>query len=324
MSRHAARRCPAEISRGRLRVPFFLLVALFALLGGHAVATVVAVIGAVAGLWSVALARRHGCRLAHTVATADWLLLGVCLATSGGMRGWLVLTIPLLVLVHLTPSERDAWPYLLGPSLVAAIVVAIGDPTLGGNRALGLLVFALLTGAGVLLAARLGRAAPRPAPAVSVDRTTGLYARSRLSPLLGELLADAAADHAPMSVACVRLDHFADARAFYGAEGSETIVAGVARRLKAHMGPDDVAFRARRDTLVVALRGRGLRDARGWADEFRSETGAHLTAHHRQTVSIGVASYPPLRTPDDLVGEAFEALRTPEQPELELALAVAQ
>ena len=324
MSRAAASRCPAEVMRGRLRILFFLLLTATALITGNLIAAAVATVGVATGLWSVSLAQRHGCRLAHTVATADWLLLGICIAVGGGMRGWLVVTIPLLVLAHLTPSERAAWPYLLAPTLVAAIVVAIGDPTMGGNRPLGLIEFAVLAAAGVGLAVRVGRSSPRPAPAASVDRTTGLYARSRLAPLLGDLLADAAADHAPMSVACIRLDHFSDARDFYGAEGSEAIVSGVARRLRDSMGPDDVAFRARNDTLVVALRGQSLREARIWADDFRREAGSRLTAHHRQTVSTGVASYPPLRTPEDLIGEAFEALRAPEAPELELALAVAQ
>ena len=67
-----------------------------------------------------------------------------------------------------------------------------------------------------------------------------------------------------------------------------------------------------------------MRDARAWADEFRRETALHLVARHRQTVTTGVASYPPLHSPEDLLGEAFEALRTPAAPEFELALAVAQ
>jgi diguanylate cyclase (GGDEF)-like protein len=324
VSRAVSGRCTAELSRGRLRILFFIVVAALALVGGHAIATVFALVGAGLGAWSVSLARRHGCRLAHTVATADWILLGICLAVSGGTRSWIVVTIPLLVLAHLVPSARATWPYLLAPVLLTAIVVAIADPSMGGNRAIGLLELTALAAAGVGLAAQMRQSTPRRVPVTSVDHTTGLYARSRLATLVGELLDDAAADHAPMSVVAVRLDHFSDARDFYGAEGSEAIVAGIARRLKAHMGPDDVAFRARTDTLVVALRGQGLRDALAWADDFSHETSAHLVAHHRQTVTTGAASYPPLRTPGDLVGEAFEALRAPQAPEFELALAVAQ
>ena len=186
-----------------MRLLFFLLVAAVALVGGNAVALVIAALGVCLGALSISLARRHGCRLAHTVATADWLLLGVCLAATGGVRSWMVVIIPLLVLAHLMPSQRSAWPYLLAPVLLTAIVVAIADPTLGGNRAFGLLELAALAACGVGLAARLAPGAPRRALVASIDPTTGLYTRTRLATLIGESLEDAAADHAPMSIGSV-------------------------------------------------------------------------------------------------------------------------
>jgi len=324
VTRASRKRRAPELARGRLRILFFLLVLCAAAAGGQATAAVVAATGVALGVWSVSVANARGHSMAHTFATCDWLVLGLCLALDGGAGGWLVLTVPLLILAQLAPSQRASWPYLLVPVLPAVIIMAIADPTLGGNRGLGLAKTGGLVLVGVLLAGRLRRpAAPRPKVA-SVDPATGFYNRGRLAPMLGELLDDASADHVALSVVCVRLDHFADSRDFYGDEGAEAIVRGVAQRLKRAMGPDDLAFRARRDTFVVALRERSLREARTWSDDLRHEISSRLVAHHKQTVATGAAAFPPLRTPEDLLGEAFDGLRAPEAPALELAFAAAR
>jgi len=310
-----------ELSRGRLRIVFFLFLLFTTLIGGHLDAAIAAVAGAALGVWSVSVASKRGGALGLSFATADWLLFGLCLALSGGADSWLMLALPLLVLAQLAPSERATWPYLLAPILLAAIVMAIADQSLGGGRALGLVKIGALAAVGLLAALRLRRPAPRRKAVTSVDETTGFYSRSRLATVLADVVGDAARDHVALGVVCVRLDHFADARDFYGVDGAEAIVRGVGQRLKGCMGADDLAFRARHDTLVVALKGRGLRETRAWAQDFSHEVSAHLVARHRQTVTTGIAAYPPTHSPEDLLGEAFAGLHTAAAPELALAIA---
>lgn len=321
MTRLTRKQGSAELSRGRIRIVFFLFVLLATMIGGHVDAAIAAGAGTALGVWSVSVASNRGGALGHTFATADWLFFGLCLALSGGADSWLMFALPLLVLAQLVPSERATWPYLLAPVLLSAIVMAIADPSLGGGRTLGLVKIGALVGVGLLASLRLRRPAPRRLAVTSVDETTGFYNRSRLATVLADVVDDAARDHEALGVVCLRLDHFADARDFYGVDGAEAIVRGVGQHLKRCMGSDDLAFRARHDTLVVALKGRGLRETRAWAQEFSHQVSAHLVAHHRQTVTTGVAAYPPTHSPEDLLGEAFAGLRTSAAPEPALAIA---
>ena len=89
---------------------------------------------------------------------------------------------PLLVVAQLLPSEKAEWPYLVGPSLLLPIVLAIADPTLGGHRIFALGALAGLVLAGFALAVRLRRVPrrSRTASAPAVDATTGYYGRPRL------------------------------------------------------------------------------------------------------------------------------------------------
>jgi hypothetical protein len=120
------------------------------------------------GVWSISVARGRGRSLSHTFVVCDWLLVGLTLALSGGMGSPLLVAVPLLVIVQLLPSDKAEWPYLVGPSLLVPIVLAIADPSLGGHK-----VFALGALAGLVLAGFAaggggggggGRAPPPPAP----------------------------------------------------------------------------------------------------------------------------------------------------------------
>jgi hypothetical protein len=150
------------------------------------------------GVWSISVARSRGRSLSHTFVVCDWLLLGLTLALSGGMGSPLLAAVPLLVIVQLLPSDKAEWPYLVGPSLLVAIVLAIADPSLGGHK-----VFALGALAGLVLAGwaaahrprgrrcdcgadRAAAAAPPPRrstrpPASTADRASGSSCR-RSSP----------------------------------------------------------------------------------------------------------------------------------------------
>jgi GGDEF domain-containing protein len=234
------------------------------------------------GVWSISVARSRGRSLSHTFVVCDWLLLGLTLALSGGMGSPLLAAVPLLVIVQLLPSDKAEWPYLVGPSLLVAIVLAIADPSLGGHK-----VFALGALAGLVLAGW------------------------------------AAAAHQPLTLVCVRLDHFRDLHDFSGEQGSEAVVQTVARRLKRTLGPDDLAFRLNPDTLAFTLRERDMRLARAWSQEAGHEVAGRLIERHRQTLSCGCAAYPPLRDPRGLLDEALTALAGPAAGAAELAIAPA-
>jgi len=261
------RRPSAELSRGRFRTLFFALLLLSAVALRSAPAALSAAAALGLGVWSISVARSRGRSLSHTFVVCDWLLLGLTLALSGGMGSPLLAAVPLLVIVQLLPSDKAEWPYLVGPSLLVAIVLAIADPSLGGHK-----VFALGALAGLVLAGW------------------------------------AAAAHQPLTLVCVRLDHFRDLHDFSGEQGSEAVVQTVARRLKRTLGPDDLAFRLSPDTLAFTLRERDARTTRAWTQEAGHEVAGRLIDRRRQTLSFGCASYPPLRDPRGLLDEALASL----------------
>ena len=273
-------------------------------------AGMVAAAGLGLGAWSVAVARGRGRSLSHTFVVCDWLLLGLALALSGDTHSLLLLAVPVLVVTQLLPSDKAEWPYLVGPSLLCPIVLAIADPQLGGHKVVSLGAFAGLVLAGLAVALRLRRGPRRSRSAVmpAVDPTTGFYTRSKLGLLVPPALAEAETAHEPLALVSVRLDHFRDLRDFSGQQGSEAVVQTVARRLKRTLGPDDLAFRLGPDTLAFALREHDARTARAWAQDAAHEVAGQLIDHHRQTLSFGFAAYPPLRDARSLVDESLASL----------------
>jgi diguanylate cyclase (GGDEF)-like protein len=300
------RRRHPELARARSRTLFFILLVIASLAAGSKGGAAVAVLGLLAGAYSVSVARRQGPVLAHTFVVTDWLLLGLCLAPAGGVDSWLLLAIPLLVLTELLCSERAEWPFLVVPSLLLTIVLAIADPTLGGDRAVGLVKVAALVTLGVLLASVARRGGRRQAERVlNVDPVTGFYTRHRLHELLSLRMDEALAAHEPLGVVCLRLDHFGDATDFYGRSGAEAIASAVARRVGRLLGPDDLGFRPAPDAFVLALPGRSASETRELAALVSHEVTARLIGQHRQTASAGSASFPATRSLEALLAEAF-------------------
>ena len=296
MSRPPRRRRNQTLLRGRFRTVFFLVLGGAALALGHPGAAAVCVLGLLAGLVSVRMARVRGEELAHTFAVVDWLLLGCVLALSGGTTSWLLPAVPLLTMGQLSAAPRSDWPYLIAPSLLLLIVLAIADPSLGGNRFAGLLELAVLVAGGVVAAGRLHRVPARRRPvAAKVDVVTGLYTTSRLEQILDEQMALALQDHEPLGVIYARLEHFEDARNFMGQEGSDELVRGVARRLQRHLGKDGVAFRVHPDAFVAVLPGASLKKAHEIAAAVSHDVSASLIGGRRQTLATGASSFPTVR-----------------------------
>jgi GGDEF domain-containing protein len=309
----------AALLRARLRVVFFLALCAASALWGGPVALAAAAAGLCAGVLSVAVARRRGDELAYSFVVLDWLLVGLAAAVAGGAHGTLVAAVPALPFLHLLPSPRADWPFLLLPALVLIVVLGAADPTLGGGKAAGVLELAALVASGALAAALLRRP-PRRAPVVSVDATTGFYTPRRLPALLQGLLDTVTGDHAALGVVYLRLTRFQDVRDFAGPEGSEALVGAVARRIRRHLQGDDVAFRVAPDAFLLALPGRDLGAARAVAAAIDDDVAASLIDGHRQRLQSGVACFPTVRRLDDLLREARADARH-ETVELELAVA---
>jgi len=304
VSRPPRRRRSAALLRGRFRTLFFTIVLLVALALGHRSAAGVALAGVLLGLYSVRTAIVRGDDLSHTFAVVDWLVLGCALALSGGADSWLLGAVPILAMGQLAGTPRREWPYLLAPSLLLLLILAIADPSLGGSRIGGVAKVLVLVAGGWVAATKLKQAPPRVRRPASVDDTTGFYTGARLESWLEASTQAALAEHRPVSVVFLRLQHFEDCRNFLGPDGTEQLVKGVARRIERRLGRDERAFRVRADSFVLALPGLSLAEARALADGVARDVSASLIAGRRQTLAAGAASFPTIRRLDDLLEAA--------------------
>jgi len=145
-----------------------------------------------------------------------------------------------------------------------------------------------------------------------VDETSGFYTGERLEELLGAGMDAALTEHQPLSVVCLRLEHFQDCRDFLGPQRSEQLVRGVARRIERRLAVDDRAFRVRADSFVLVLAGRTRSEARGLADEVAHDVSSNLIAGRRQTLAAGVSSFPTIRRLPDLLAAARDEALSPD------------
>jgi diguanylate cyclase (GGDEF)-like protein len=296
----------SELSRARSRTLFFSVLVVALLAAGSRGGALVAGLALLTSLYSVSVARRRGATLAHTFVVVDWLFLGLCLASSGGVDSWLLLAVPFLVLAELLPGRTSEWPFLAAPSLLLAIVLAIVDPSLGGDKAAGVVKIAALVTLGVVAAAALRRDRRRRVqPLPAIDPATGFYSRRRLHTLIALRMQEALDEHEPLGIVCLRLDHFHDSTDFYGKAGAEEIARVLARRVSRLLAPVDLAFRPAPDAFVLALPGRSAGETREFAAFVGHEVSARLVGQHRQTVSAGTSSFPATRSLEALLAEAF-------------------
>jgi GGDEF domain-containing protein len=247
----------------------------------------------------------------HTFVVLDWLLLGCTLVFSGGADSWLLGGLPLLAMGQLAGAPHSEWPYLLTPSLLLLVVLAIADPSLGGSQAGGVVKVLVLAGGGWVAATRIKRAPARQRRPARVDDTTGLYTGERLRELLAAGMETALAEHQPLSVVHLRLEHYEDSRNFLGQQGSEQLVRAVAHRIERHLGHDGRAFRVGRDCFVLTLPGSTLAEAREVSQAVAHDVSSNLIAGGRQTLASGAASFPTVRRLDDLLAAAREGCLTP-------------
>jgi diguanylate cyclase (GGDEF)-like protein len=305
-ARVTRKRARPELLRAGFRTIFFAVFALLALMR-HPYAVAPALAAGGAGLLSLRLARWRGNALAHTFVCLDYLLLGVALALAGGCSSWFLLVIPFHVFGQLVMSPRRDWPFVVAPTLLLVVVLAIADSSLGGDRAAGLAKLFVLVVAGGIAAHEASR--PRLHKHVKVQSvcpTTGFYTKQRLRDVMTQHMRAAVEHHDPLTVVCLRLDHFADTRAFLGAQGSELLVRGVAHRIERHLCSDDAAVRVAPDTFVLGLMGRTSAEARAEAEAICHDVAGQLIDRRRQTLRFGISSFPTIRHLEPLLQDAYE------------------
>ena len=309
LSRPPRRRRRPALLRSRFRTFLFLLLAVLACAIGHPAAAVPAVFGVLAGLLSGAVARRQGQRLALSFAVLDWLLLGCVLALAGGVHSWLLAAVPLLTAGQLGVSPHQDWPYLIAPSSLLVIVLAIADPTLGGNKVISVAVFLLLMAGGVAAASRVAPGRARRARPVRIDAVTGFHTAERLRKITALRIEVAHAEQQPLSLVYLQLQHFESSRGFLGARAGDALIKGVAQRLRGQLGPDDLAFRLGPDAFALVLPGRSLPQARALAATAAREVSGGLIAGRRQTLATGAAAFPAAGSVEELLSAARTAAR---------------
>ena len=304
VSRPPRRRRNPALLRGRFRTLFFALLAIAALALGYWEAAVPALWAWCSVAYSVQVARARDEDLAHTFAVLDWLLLGCTLVFSGGAESWLLAAVPVLAMGQLAGAPRKEWPYLLAPTLLLLIVLAIADPSLGGSRAGGVAKVVVLVAGGWVAATRLKRP-PARQPATGASRRDHrlLHWRAPRGTARrgdGRRARRASATERRMSAprALPGLPRLPRAGAQRAAR---------ARRRTAHRAPPDGRrpglSRARR--LVRAAPGRPF-SGRGsqLAAEVAHDVSSDLIAGRRQTLAAGASSFPTVRRLPDLLAAA--------------------
>lgn len=309
MSRLSRRHRNQALLRGRFRALFFLLLAACACAIGHPAAALAASLGLLEGLLSIGVARRRGHRLAHSFAVVDWLLLGCVLALAGGADSWLLGAVSLLVAGQLGVSPQRDWLYLLAPTPLLLIVLAIADPSLGGNQAVSIAILLMLLAGGIVAAYRIGPERNRRTRPARVDAVTGFYTGERLRELAAVRMDVALAEDQPLGLVYLRLQHVEDDHGFLGTPSSVAQVRGVAQRLKSQLGDGDLAFRLRPDVFVLMLPRRSLSETRSFAAKVAREVGASLIAGRRQTLATGASSFPAVGSFDELLAVARDEAR---------------
>lgn len=144
------------------------------------------------------------------------------------------------------------------------------------------------------------------------DVLTGLYNRRYLTDMLPRELALAARDSVSMSVLLIDIDHFKSINDRYGHLSGDDVLAAVAEALTIGCRDSDIVARYGGEEFVVLLPGAGAAEARNRAERLRLAC-AELAVPWpggviAVTISVGVATFVPGQTGEDLLGAADRAL----------------
>jgi two-component system cell cycle response regulator len=142
------------------------------------------------------------------------------------------------------------------------------------------------------------------------DGLTGLFNRLYLDRALTREKALAVEQQRSLAFVLVDLDFFKKVNDTHGHETGDEVLQSVAKLLKSHARPGDVAFRYGGEELGLLLPNTSLGRAFGIAEALRADCAArtHGKVQLCQTLSVGVSAYPATGPADDLVKAADLAL----------------
>ena len=201
------------------------------------------------------------------------------------------------------PSGAVGVPLAAGPR-VFGVLIAFGEPVMGGARAIGVLEPLAKAFVPFVLTALEADVAKRKA---ETDALTELPNRRSFERALRRACAG------PAALVAIDIDHFKEVNDTYGHAAGDEALRLLGRLLLSALREGDVAARIGGEEFTVLLPGGDLRLAMEVAERLRalveSRTFRAAGAERRLTISCGVSAFPyPSAHPENLVPAADAAL----------------
>jgi diguanylate cyclase (GGDEF)-like protein/PAS domain S-box-containing protein len=128
------------------------------------------------------------------------------------------------------------------------------------------------------------------------DYLTGLFNRRYLAETLERELAQAARDHAPLSIVLMDIDHFKNVNDSFGHKAGDVVLQALGHLLHTHTRQGDIACRYGGEEFVVVMPGASpeaaRRRAEGWRTAFEATRIPFGAAEVQVTLSLGIAAFP--------------------------------
>jgi diguanylate cyclase (GGDEF)-like protein/PAS domain S-box-containing protein len=134
----------------------------------------------------------------------------------------------------------------------------------------------------------------------ATDALTGLFNRRHFDASLSEHHALWRRYRIPLSLLLLDVDHFKQFNDLHGHECGDRVLRAIGAALRQLDDPTAIACRYGGEEMAVILPGRGAKDAMALAEAIRTMIGDLVVENLHVTVSIGVASCPPLEPGDPL------------------------
>ena len=166
-------------------------------------------------------------------------------------------------------------------------------------------LFVVVTNLGFLLMCKMRAEADVRLQAMT-DELTGLANRRALDLAIAQALQAGR----PFAVAMVDVDHFKRINDDFGHSTGDAVLAEFANRLRAAVGPEDLAFRYGGEEFSVLLPQVDLTGAMVVAEHLRQQVARPASADgmHPVTASLGIAAWQPGDTADTLLRRADRGL----------------